>query len=589
MPFYPHTTQSVTHSFQERQLTAEFDDALVDQIHWKNARYDGSRLKGKKINYYHASSSTWEGDQTYQTEPVLNNQTTALYIANSVIGGTEDPQYATIKNHSYVSISKILIINLIDSSVQLIDRTTEPYEEFHRFITNDFPTGNKAYLRIIDPSTPTIGLKPHHRVKMNKGLLLKTFRYNHPENEFAPFGTASASFPPNTLSENNSLYLYKSGSFKDNFVITGSIAAGSLTETVQRNQLRFRYGVLEMWPGSTAGNETECHNSWSMDRVGPSYASASIYENEFTQNYYSGAYGVINNHPDITDLSAGGPGRQLAASGLGSASRFLGIDSLKYLTDNIADTALSEQEKTEIHITFFEGTKDFAPGWHDERSISTFEVDQNQAVLYIEAGDDCNQGLPTNHELLFKGPQDNRFIPTLGTFDDDIANMHIMSTASSTIGGSGTAGCTPVGGYDTQNTIGDFMWPGATVDRIEDIECYVQGGALGPVGFEGAQSASVGSYGNSQLDNMTSDNFYSGSFNWEMSFLKKDHVLILDLDKNAELQQSIGNDGLCLIPQNSIPEVGFNIEYWLQKAGIISSTVPIPQPTQYPGPAGATP
>jgi hypothetical protein len=40
-PNYPGTNTPVTHSFGERQLTAEFDDALVDQKVWKNARYDG--------------------------------------------------------------------------------------------------------------------------------------------------------------------------------------------------------------------------------------------------------------------------------------------------------------------------------------------------------------------------------------------------------------------------------------------------------------------------------------------------------------------------------------------------------------------
>ena len=42
----------VTHSFTERELLAEFDDALVDQAAWKNSRYNGSKLIAKKINQY---------------------------------------------------------------------------------------------------------------------------------------------------------------------------------------------------------------------------------------------------------------------------------------------------------------------------------------------------------------------------------------------------------------------------------------------------------------------------------------------------------------------------------------------------------
>ena len=108
--FLPNN-QLVTHSFAERQLTAEFDDALVDQAAWKNSRYDGSKLTAAAINKFTV------GDSSYQNEPVITNQTTALYIANTVIGGTEDPQFATIKGHSYVGIQKILIINTLDDSV----------------------------------------------------------------------------------------------------------------------------------------------------------------------------------------------------------------------------------------------------------------------------------------------------------------------------------------------------------------------------------------------------------------------------------------------------------------------------------------
>ena len=170
-PTYPGTNNPVTHSFDDRQLTAEFDDALVDQKAWKNSRYDGSKLTAAKLNQFTS------GDSSYQNEPVLTNQTTALYIANTVIGGTEDPQFATIKNHSYVGISKIVLVNSEDNSVQVIDKTTEPFTEFHRFITNDFPTGNKAFIKIIDESIQT-NLKGHHRVKMNKGFLLKSFDFN---------------------------------------------------------------------------------------------------------------------------------------------------------------------------------------------------------------------------------------------------------------------------------------------------------------------------------------------------------------------------------------------------------------------------
>ena len=203
-PFYPTNYSAsvdqggniLTHSFSERLTDiAEFDDALIDQKAWKNSRYEGSKLIGRKINEYNeptegiGNASIGSGfivgseflshqEITYQSLPVLSNESTAIYIANTVVGGTEDPQFATLRDHSYVGINKILIINPLDDSVQIIDKAVEPFDQFHRFITNDFPTGNRIKLKVIDESIQT-NLKGDYKVKMNKGYLLKTFSFKH--------------------------------------------------------------------------------------------------------------------------------------------------------------------------------------------------------------------------------------------------------------------------------------------------------------------------------------------------------------------------------------------------------------------------
>ena len=50
MPLYTYTQPSK--SLEDRLFEAEFDDAVIEQQFWKNPRYEGSRLKGKKINEY---------------------------------------------------------------------------------------------------------------------------------------------------------------------------------------------------------------------------------------------------------------------------------------------------------------------------------------------------------------------------------------------------------------------------------------------------------------------------------------------------------------------------------------------------------
>ena len=574
--YYPGTTTLVTHSFDERILDAEFDDALVDQKAWKNSRYDGSRLKAKKANFFTESSSIWEGDSSYQNLAVLENQTTALYIANTVIGGTEDPQFATIKNHSYVGINKILLINTNDDSVQVLDRSSEPFQEFHRFITNDFPTGNKAKIKILDNSIAT-NLKGTHRVKMNKGYLLKTFSFHHAGESSGSLGSDPA------LTENNSMYLYQGGTFKDNLYKDG-VAASSTDITLNSDQLRFRFGVLEIFEGGSNGTG----GKFDINKAGPSFASSSILENKFTQQYYSGSYGFVKHQPSTTSEDSA---EILAGSGLGSASRFIALDTLDFLRNNNLRTDINQQEKTELHITFFEGTKDFSKSYmplgtdsvssslfgdpngtfgtvvsaNDERSIGTFEIDQNRTQLDVEQGGACNGGLPVNHEITFKGIDDFRFLPKLSKFNDNIQSAHL----------SGSAGaCTNI---TASVESGEKLQRGLVLDRVDNAKIIVQGGALGQVGFFDAVSSSVGSYG-IKLDNIglfNVDTSYSGSFRYDLSFLDKDHTLILDLDKDAELFDGIGNDGVLIIPEFLHDKVEFNLEFYLQQAGIISSATPI--------------
>ena len=637
LPGTPPTSASslVTHSFSERLMGAEFDDALVDQAPWKNPRYDGSKITGKEINKFTPVETVgigtaeitvdfiiggyqkdgWLGDKTGQLgdTPVINNETTALYIANTVIGGTEDPQFATIKGHSYVGINKMLLINPSDDSVTIIDRAVEPFEEFHRFVTNDFHTGTKCKVKIIDESIGT-NLKGDYRVKMNKGYLLKTFSFDQA-------GEFSGSLDPahsKSLLDNNSMYLYTKGNFRDNFIVTGSTATG--TVTAQEDQLRFRYGVVEMFNAGTSSG----HHGHLFDhrRIGPLFVSASIHENKFTQEYYTGSYGFIKHQTEGVHIET--QARMLGASGLGSASRFMGIDTLSYLSERNTDPFLTEQEKTEVHVTFFKGTKDFAPNQHDERSIGTFEVDGNKAQLGIEQGDSCNDGLPTNHELVFKGRLDNRFLPKIDTFVDTLQNAHLQLLSTD-------AGCAPTGSLQgtvdgdgvttataatlgTQTLIGSIQ-AGVTVDKVEDFNCYVQGGALGVIGYIGANSASLFNasnpngtpnilselpldspspfvpgagggglfdppagtlifpgYGEGSDKLMKPDNFYTGSFNYELSFLDKDHTLVLNLDKPSELFDGIGEKGLVIVPQDCLPKIKNNIEFYLEKAGIIENT-----------------
>ena len=610
---YPGTSTPVTHSYDERLTKiAEFDDALLDQATWRNSRYDGSKMTSKEINkftpihpdfalstpttssgeligkYTIASSSQtlrWGGDNTYSALPVVNRLITALYISNTVVGGEENDNYVTLKNHSYVGISQIILINLVDDSVQVLDAATTPYNVFHRFITTDFPTGNTAICKVIEDvneSTPN-NLSGLHRVRMNKGYLLKTFTYKHAGEVSGSAAEIAAGNHGDVLTSHNTMFLYKGavtgeGSGTTNIIsnlyITGSETdESSYLSSSMNNQLRFRYANLLLFEAAVAGSGDEAQK-FNMKRFGPKFDSSSIHENKFTRQYYSGSYGLVgnlgNHSMSFTDESNPSPNRILSASSLGHASRFIAINTLGFLASNNADTSLTEQEKTEVHVTFFQGTKDFAPGKHDERSIGTFEVDQNRAVLDIAEGDICNAGLPTTHEFVFKGPNDNRFIPRTTNHTENLQSAHLQNLSA-----SGLSGCLNITHSLNISGDGSKLQSGLTLDSITNMRYYVQGGALGPNGRAGIANTGSGAYSqtNLSLNRFGPQNSYSGSFHYEISFLDKSHTLILNLDKDLELPDGIGNKGLVIVPQDAHSQVAFNVDFYLNKAGIVNTGV----------------
>ena len=617
----------ITKSLANRLYTAEFDDSIVDTVWWANTRYRGCKTTAKNgINTYTGASTVggigfmtignngalpqnqsknnvvfqvgsttpdvvlYEGDQTFGLNPTLQNETTALYIANTVIGGKESNEFADLQNHSYIGIQKILIVNIETDTVDVISREQEEFQVFHRFITNDLPTGGSFNMRVLDDSIGT-KLKQSYFCKMNKGWLLKSFEYRHagePEN-----GVLSGDHAEDHLTTNNAIYFYRDGTQKEQLYDAQNGQFRSVVNSNPVNQspisgARLRYANINLHAGAANGFGDIFQNQ----HIGPSFTSSSIHSNKYTRQFYSGAFGVIENRWTGTTYA-----ERLKNSDLGQASRFIGINCLDFLKANNADVSVPIEEKTELHVTFLEGVKDFSisisgsgtPGNYsynesanDERSIGTFEVDQNQTSLDI--GDHCHSFLPQTHEIIFKSAGDGRFMPVLDTFEDEIDNSYLEYTGSFLTfeqkqalitTGNDFAGCASVG----QDDSGRKLQPGVNLNRTEKMRVFLQGGALGAVGFEGDFSSSLGDYGESISGSMTVDNYYggyvdskgSGSLEWQLSFLDKDHVIIANVDKDEELFDGIGTKGVLLVPEHTHPRVKRNLEIYLQKAGLIDS------------------
>ena len=149
----------------------EFNDSLLDLQGWKNPRYEGSKLIGQFINYYN------EGDQTYGLTPVVENKIAALYLGNTIIGGDdEDASRVSIAGHSYVSIDRVLIIDIDTDDVEIIDRINMYPIAFRRMVQTDLSEFSRVNVKLLDFSTQN-NKKPEHYVKFNQGTLMKLYEY----------------------------------------------------------------------------------------------------------------------------------------------------------------------------------------------------------------------------------------------------------------------------------------------------------------------------------------------------------------------------------------------------------------------------
>jgi hypothetical protein len=188
--------------------SVEFDDSLLDMASWKNPRYDGSKITGTKINSY------TEGDISYPygLKPVIENKTSAIFIGNTIQNGINassslDP-LVEIKNHSYISIDAVLLINTETGNIEKItheqfNETEERKESFRRMIADNFPEGSQIVVKILDIAAET-QLKDFHHVKFNQGLLMKLYAYtaNTEGHEDGVFGGYGMRDQKGTLTDN---------------------------------------------------------------------------------------------------------------------------------------------------------------------------------------------------------------------------------------------------------------------------------------------------------------------------------------------------------------------------------------------------
>ena len=154
------------------EYNVEFDDALLDLAGWKNPRYNGSKLTGKRINQFS------QGDVSYGLNPVIENKTACIFLGKDIELGEAnniDNQLVEISNHSYLTIDKILFVDLDTDAIEIISRENMNNVAFNRIITENFPEGSSMVIKSLEDLPER--LKPNHAVKFNQGRLMKVYNY----------------------------------------------------------------------------------------------------------------------------------------------------------------------------------------------------------------------------------------------------------------------------------------------------------------------------------------------------------------------------------------------------------------------------
>tara|TARA_R110002012_G_scaffold828_3_gene3703 strand:+ start:275 stop:1810 length:1536 start_codon:yes stop_codon:yes gene_type:complete len=150
----------------------EFDDALLDLAGWKNPRFEGSKLTGVMRNRF------IEGDNSYGLNPVIEHKTACIFLGKDIDEGDAADKKITlteIMNHSYVTIDKILLINVETDDVEVVARENMSEVAFNRLVAENFPEGSAVIMKSLEDEANK--LKPQHFVKFNQGQLMKVYSY----------------------------------------------------------------------------------------------------------------------------------------------------------------------------------------------------------------------------------------------------------------------------------------------------------------------------------------------------------------------------------------------------------------------------
>ena len=474
------------------EYSVEFDDALLDLIGWKNPRYNGSKLTGQKINEFNT------GDISYGKNPVVEREQEVIFVGNTVIGTAENPKVITLEDHSFLEISKIIVVNP-DETINTIERTAENSEAFNRFITGNLLEGDKVNFRLLDFSTQT-NLKQDYFVKFNRGLLMKVYTYTPTLDPFVNdgvFGGFGISMKNKKEVGGSDQNLSGSGMFG----FGKNVVANGLPADTLATQSKFASSSIEGEPGIFTvnpfpiemANYSDAPTIHKLDIASAAKATVLPSDTITLHHFYKEwvffdiLRGIEGNHP------------------LGGNKYFVTFEKGKFGIQNNKQESISTAEITHPQVD---------DTYNVNGSVFTEFLQQQDASGMVSADlENRNVGVITATSL-----KSNRF------FEANIP----QSASNSSIAASFT---------------------GPIRQDINYIKSY--------------------SAFSKDIDVGYTCSFYYPFSQHQLSVLRPSPTVVINLDKEDELPDGLGEKGFILLPENSSREVKGNLDFYLEKAGLI--------------------
>ena len=555
--------------------------------------HDKMDLSGQGL----ANTEVWGGDilgpKRDDFNFVVGTKKTVIPLGTTLTSA-EDEDYRLVRfdGHSYVVINRFLVVNKDLDNVRVIQA-----EEFHTsslmpVLSQICEEGSKINIKLLDKNIPSNLKSSGYYVKSNLGTFRKIYGYEPPRVRLPDGGYQTSSFfgPKSSDGVAVGFSSVNKGEATAFTRIEGSYAA---TVAGQRHTFNvFSYGQTLTGSANTSSAVPAIADA----------SNANSFPSMFFRTTIDGGY----NHEQsgsLTDMYSSSfhvprdpRGRVLVIdeirnvgypwlasthftsiiSASGGTSKYSG----SFKVENLGDTG----NTINVYSTGFEGVsqpRNPLRTFINTKLIPDIASGSNRYFITMESG---NFGIKSRKlESICTG---ELRIAGHARFFDELEHRTIQEVTWRSAGADGITDNETVNidghsdpfGYDFELTLG--LTPRGIPSSLNLSQSFhsVDTGWSSPHGavavyngqqdFDGTGLGTLHGYVGGKLSISASFAYpYSG---YQLSVLREDPTLIIDLNKDIDLPQGIGTKGFAIMPKDIDPEILSNIEYYFEKAGLYS-------------------